>query len=76
MLKQIARFACLAFFLFAASGNPLTANLTRSEFNGLSPYASLALSSNAASVQFDNPIPYPPMPPSCMPAPCPLGGVR
>jgi len=30
-----------------------------------------------SSLQFDGPGPYPPVPPgSCLPAPCPVGGVR
>lgn len=39
MLKQTARFACLALLLFAASATPLTAKVpTSSQFDGPSPY--------------------------------------
>jgi hypothetical protein len=75
MLKQTARFAALALFMFAASANPLTAKASL-QFDGPSPYSSVAPALTATSVQFDNPIPYPPMPPSCLPAPCPVGVVR
>jgi hypothetical protein len=34
------------------------------------------LTLNVASIQFDGPDPYPPMPPSCLPAPCPVGVAR
>lgn len=77
MLKQTVRFAALAFFMFAASASPLTARATSTQFEGLNPYPSVGPALTATSVQFDNPIPYPPMPPSsCLPAPCPLDGVR
>lgn len=79
MLKQTARFACLALLMFAASASPLTANATSIQFDGPNPYPPVppALTANATSIQFDGPTPYPPVPPSsCLPAPCPVGVAR
>jgi hypothetical protein len=38
MLKQTARFACLALLLFAASAPPLNANATSIQLDGPEPY--------------------------------------
>jgi hypothetical protein len=38
MLKQTVRFAALAFFMFAASATPLTANSTSIQFECPCPY--------------------------------------
>ena len=38
MLKQTARFACLALLMFAASATPLTAHTASIQFDGPDPY--------------------------------------
>ena len=64
MLKQTARFACLALLMFAASATPLTAKSTSSQFDGPNPYPPLPPALTAKATQFDGPNPYPPLPPA------------
>ncbi|HEY4676208.1 MAG TPA: hypothetical protein VIJ01_03555 [Candidatus Angelobacter sp.] len=71
MLKQTARFACLALLMFAASATPLTANATQFDtplpMPPMPPSMTQAISAippTVTAAQFDTPLPMPPMPPS------------
>jgi hypothetical protein len=64
MLKQTARFACLALLMFAASATPLMAKTASLQFDGPNPYPPLPPPPTANPTQFDGPNPYPPLPPA------------